>query len=127
MAEVAQSDGRGREPLRGCEPANVLNALAEPTVVVDRENRVVYGNMALEQFLGSSMTALLGRPLEDVLPADSPIFALVRQVRGSGHSVSAYGVTLETPRIGPADAARVAPPGTTAQVPARRTLRPVRL
>ncbi len=107
MARARQIGRRGRAGLPDntalagvCDPANVLNALAEPTLVIDGDNRLVYGNMALEQFLATSMTALLQRHLEEILPPDSPIFTLIAQVRSGGHSVSAYGVTLETPRIG---------------------------
>ncbi len=38
--------------------------------------------------------------LGDYLPLDSPLFALLESVRNSGHSVSEYGVTLETPKLG---------------------------
>jgi two-component system nitrogen regulation sensor histidine kinase GlnL len=43
---------------------------------------------------------LLGSPLVQLLPPDSPVFPLIDSVRASGHSVSEYGVTLETPRLG---------------------------
>ena len=35
----------------------------------------------------------------ELLPADRPLFALIENVRPTGHSVSEYGVTLETPRL----------------------------
>lgn len=78
----------------------ILNALAEPIFVVDEGNCVCYANLAAEQFLATSATALLGRRLTDILPADSPIFSLIEHVRYGGQSVSEYGVTIETPKIG---------------------------
>ena len=37
--------------------------------------------------------------MNTLLPEDSPIFALIENVRATGHSVSEYGVTIETPRL----------------------------
>jgi two-component system nitrogen regulation sensor histidine kinase GlnL len=82
------------------DAAAVLNALSRPLFVIDAEDRFTYANMAAEQFLQSSSAHLHGRRLSEVLPADSPVFALIGQVRAGGHSVSEYGITLETPRIG---------------------------
>lgn len=82
------------------DAGTILNALAEPIFVVDENGRVCYANLAAEQFLAMSATALLGRKLTDILPSDSPIFSLIDHVRFGGQSVSEYGVTIETPRIG---------------------------
>ena len=81
-------------------PAVILNALPHPVLVIDRANRVAQLNLAAEQFFEAGASALLGRPLGELVPADSPLFALVAQVREAGNSVSEYGVTLETPKIG---------------------------
>ncbi len=84
----------------GLEPGAILNALAEPIFVVDDDGRVCYANLAAEQFLATSATALLGRQLKEILPPDSPVFSLINLVRLAGQSVSEYGVTIETPKIG---------------------------
>ncbi|MFQ5939014.1 MAG: nitrogen regulation protein NR(II) [Alphaproteobacteria bacterium] len=78
----------------------VLNALAGPVLVIGPGDRVGYVNMAAEQFFDTSAANLRGRPLRDLIPADSPLFALLAQVRAHGAGVSEYGVTLETPRLG---------------------------
>lgn len=78
----------------------VLNALASPVLVIGPEDRIGYVNMAAEQFFDTSAADLRGRPLHDLIPADSPLFALLEQVRAHGAGVSEYGVTLETPRMG---------------------------
>jgi two-component system, NtrC family, nitrogen regulation sensor histidine kinase GlnL len=78
----------------------VLAALPDPVVVVDRADALIYANSAAEQFFDTSAVTLLGTRLSDLLPADSPVFALIDSVRASGHSVSEYGVSLETPRVG---------------------------
>lgn len=82
------------------EAMSVLAALPDPVLVVDGDDRLRYANAAAEQFFDASTATLLGTPLNELLPGDSPMFALIGNVRASGHSVSEYGVTLETPRVG---------------------------
>lgn len=78
----------------------VLNALATAVVVVDPDGAIVHLNSAAEQFFRGSAQHLRGQRLDNLLPADSPLFALVDQVRGGGNAVSEYGVPLDSPRIG---------------------------
>ncbi|WP_282608269.1 nitrogen regulation protein NR(II) [Pelagibius sp. Alg239-R121] len=82
------------------DAGTIVNALAEPIFVVDNAGCVCFANLAAEQFLATSASALLGRPLAEILPPDSPVFSLVEHVRVGGQSVSEYGVTIETPKIG---------------------------
>ncbi len=95
VAERAGFAGRG-----GGGAAAVLNALPEPVLVIDADGTIGYLNPAAEQFFKGSSAALAGQRLDALLPADSPVFGLIEQVRRSGHSMSEYGITLETPRIG---------------------------
>ena len=78
----------------------VLDALAAAVVVVGGDGCVLYVNAAAEQFFGAGAQQLRGRRLSGLLPADSPLFALMAQARRSGGTVSEYGMTLDTPRIG---------------------------
>ena len=78
----------------------VLNALPEPIFVIDERGCFAQVNLAAEQFFGAGASALLGRALGEVVPADSPLMDLVAQVRDGRHSVTEYGVTIETPKIG---------------------------
>jgi two-component system nitrogen regulation sensor histidine kinase GlnL len=78
----------------------VLNALAEPVFLLDGGERFGFANQAAEQFFQASAAWLKGRPLAELLPQDSPLFAVIRHAREGGHSVSEAGMTLETPRIG---------------------------
>jgi two-component system, NtrC family, nitrogen regulation sensor histidine kinase GlnL len=78
----------------------VLAALPDPVLVLDRGDRLRYANAAAEQFFDTSAATLVTAALVEFLPSDSPLFALVDSVRVSGHSVSEYGVTLETPKLG---------------------------
>ncbi len=78
----------------------ILNTLASPLVVVDDGNRLAYVNQAAEQFFDRSAAALLSSQLEDFMPGDSPVFDGIRQVRGSGRSVSEHDISLDLPKIG---------------------------
>jgi len=81
------------------DPAQLLAALPDPLLVLDGNDVVCYVNAAAEQLFDTGAVTLLGSSLLDILPADGPIFALIESVRATGHSVSEYGVTLETPRL----------------------------
>ena len=87
-----------REPEIGAEA--VLNALADATIVVDPLGRVAYANAAAEQFFNAGAHRLHGRALDGLIPADSPLFALIGEVREGGGSRTEYDLTIETPRIG---------------------------
>lgn len=91
---------RQREAQVEVDAGAVLNALASPVLVIGPEDRIGYVNMAAEQFFDTSAANLRGRPLHDLIPADSPLFALLEQVRAHGTGVSEYGVTLEALRMG---------------------------
>jgi two-component system nitrogen regulation sensor histidine kinase GlnL len=85
----------------GLDAAQILAALPDPVLVLAGSGLIEYANSAAEQFFDASTATFLGGPLSDLVPADSPLFALLANVRQSGHSVSEYAVTLETPRLGP--------------------------
>ncbi len=91
---------RQREVQVKVDAGSVLNALASPVLVIGPEDRIGYVNMAAEQFFDTSAANLRGRPLHDLIPADSPLFALLEQARAHGAGVSEYGVTLEATRMG---------------------------
>ncbi len=92
--------GRDRE-LAGIDPWQVLNALPEAVLVLDSEGVIRFVNLDAQRFLEAGESVLLGHPLSDWLPQDSPIFSLIHQALAEGTSMSEYGLTLETPRIGP--------------------------
>ena len=89
-----------RRPQALSDPMAILNALPEPVFVVDAEDCIAHANPSAEHFFKSSLSAMAGRGLDHFLPSDSPVHALVAQVRRGGHSVNQYGVTLESPRFG---------------------------
>jgi two-component system nitrogen regulation sensor histidine kinase GlnL len=85
---------------RAPDSAAVLGALPVAVVVVDRDDLVMLVNAAAEQFFDSSSAVMIGTALRGHIVADNPIFALVRQAREHGASVSEDGVSLEGPRLG---------------------------
>jgi len=85
---------------QGLDAAQILAALPDPVLVVGGSGLVEYANGAAEQFFDASTATFLGGPLTDLVPADSPLFALLASVRQGGHSVSEHAVSLETPRVG---------------------------
>lgn len=84
----------------GIDPWQTLNALPEAVLVLDSDGVIRFVNFDAQRFFAAGESVLLGHPLTDWLPADSPIFSLIRQALSEGTSMSEYGLTLETPRIG---------------------------
>lgn len=78
----------------------VLNAIGSAVAVIDPSGFISYVNNAGEQFFQGSLSHLGGQALSSLIPADSPMFSLLEQVRSSGTAVSEYGLSLQTPRIG---------------------------
>ncbi len=96
-ASAAKRDGPWTASV---DSSAVLGALPDPVLVIDAAGCLIYANAAAEQFFDASAATLLGAQLIELLPLDSPVFALIANVRETGHSVSEYGVSIETPRLG---------------------------
>jgi len=82
------------------DPSGILNALPDPVIVIGGRNEIRYVNLEAQEFFDSGAAAMIGLPLCDLLPADSPVFFLIEQARTHSASMTEYGVTLDTPRIG---------------------------
>jgi len=89
----------GRAPAQSLE-STIMASLPVPVVAVDGADNITYLNPAAEQFFQGSMATLNGVNMQDIIPHDSPIFALVHKTRRRGYSMSEFGVRLSTPRIG---------------------------
>ena len=83
------------------EPDTILSLLPFPVLVVDAENRLLYLNGAGEDFFEASAATSIGRSLGEMLVADSPLLALLDQVRATGASLTEHGVNIDSPRFGP--------------------------
>jgi two-component system nitrogen regulation sensor histidine kinase GlnL len=82
------------------DPDLILNVVASVVIVVDSDCAIIYVNNAGEQFFQSSAGNLRSQRLGQMIPADSPLFSLLRQAREADGSVVEYQMTLASPRIG---------------------------
>ena len=78
----------------------VIDSLPEPVIVVDVGGNVTFLNAVGQVFLQGSEAVLTGVNLQDLIPHDSPILAVVDRVRRIGTSMTIHGIYLSTPRIG---------------------------
>ena len=78
---------------------HLLSALPVPVVLLDTEERFRFANPAAELFFGISSASLKQMQLTDLLPEDSRLPALVRQVRAADAPVSDHDLNLHSPRI----------------------------
>jgi two-component system, NtrC family, nitrogen regulation sensor histidine kinase GlnL len=92
--------GRGAEaPAKAADPAAILGALSVPVILLDAENRFRHVNHATEQFLGISAAWLAQHRIDDLIPADNPLFLLIEQVRRTEATISDHDLTLDSPRL----------------------------
>lgn len=92
------------------DPASVLEALAAAILVVGADNVIRTTNGSAEQLLQTSRSGLVGHRLNDVIPSDSLVQALVTQVRDSGSSIADHGIPLDTHRVSsPAMSVQISP------------------
>ncbi|HYG85808.1 MAG TPA: ATP-binding protein [Azospirillum sp.] len=85
----------------GVDPRAVLNALPDPVLVVDGAGEIRYVNLEAQEFFDIGASMIEGTLLSDLLPPDSPVMAMLDQVRRGSMVASQEGVTIDTPRIGP--------------------------
>lgn len=81
------------------DTAAVLGALPVPVILLDEDNRFRLVNQAAEQFLGISAAGLAQLRMQDLIPADNPLFLLIDQVRATEASIADHDLTLESPRL----------------------------
>jgi two-component system, NtrC family, nitrogen regulation sensor histidine kinase GlnL len=78
----------------------VLDAMPNPLIVLDGDNRICMVNAAAEDFFQSGASVLKRYTLQDLVPFSSPVINSVHQVRDSASVVNEYGVGVGTPRLG---------------------------
>ncbi|WP_145136025.1 nitrogen regulation protein NR(II) [Roseomonas gilardii] len=81
------------------ESAAVLAAIPMPVVVLDEADRFHFANPAAELFFDLSAVSLAHISLHELLPEDSRLFSLIRQVRMAEAPVSDHDLILESPRL----------------------------
>ena len=78
----------------------VLEALPNPLIHLGTNNSIVYLNTAAETFFEASMGYLKGLPFTELLPDNTPLLEMVKNVRHSGNSITDHDLVLEGIRIG---------------------------
>lgn len=80
-------------------PAAILEALSAAVLMIDADDVVRQANASAEQILQTSRHGLVNHRLDSIIPSDSPLHALVRQVRGTSASIADHGIPLDTQRV----------------------------
>ena len=78
----------------------VFDAMPNPLLILDGENRVCMANAAAEDFFQAGVQVLKRHGLANLVPFASPVFQSVQQVRDGGSVVNEYGIGVGTPRLG---------------------------
>jgi two-component system nitrogen regulation sensor histidine kinase GlnL len=79
---------------------SVVDALPNPLIVLDEEERICLANVAAENYFQASSNVLLRHKLGDVVPFSSPVFGAVAQARNIAGVVNEYAIAVGTPRLG---------------------------
>lgn len=85
------------------DPARILEALPQAIIVVDGQFAIRYVNSKAEEFFYASAASLQGSELSELIPTDSPVFALVRQVLRTAAPVVDHGLLMDSRRVGQRD------------------------
>ncbi len=106
VATPALGKGPKKRPARlrrhgSVDPLAVLNALPDPVLAIDEVGEIRYVNLEAQEFFDVSASMMEGALLTDLLPPDSPVVAMLEQVRRGSMVASQEGVTIHTPRSGP--------------------------
>ncbi len=78
-------------------PDAVLQGLPHALLIVDRDDRIVFANIAAQVFFGTSEAVLKKKALPLVLAFASPLISLVEEVRQTGCAVNEYDIKIHAP------------------------------
>jgi two-component system, NtrC family, nitrogen regulation sensor histidine kinase GlnL len=78
----------------------VLDAMPNPVIVLDIDDRICMANAAAEDYFQSGASVLMRHSLVDIVPFSSPVVQSVKQARDAATVVNEYGVGVGTPRLG---------------------------
>ncbi len=87
----------------GVDTARVLEALPQAILAIDASFAIRYVNAKAEEFFYASAATMVGSELSELIPADSPVFSLIRQVLRTAAPVVDHGLILDGRRIGQRD------------------------
>lgn len=78
----------------------VIDALPNPLIVLDEDERICLANVAAENYFQASSNVLQRHKLGDLVPFSSPVFGAVAQARNIAGVVNEYAIAVGTPRLG---------------------------
>lgn len=78
----------------------ILNSIADSILTIDKQNQIIFVNGAAEQLLGKSRNILQRHKINDLVPFDSPLLALINQARTNKAVISEYDVNIGNPNMG---------------------------
>ena len=81
------------------EGAALFAAMPIACVMLDANDRFRAANPAGEQFFSLSLSQLRHLTIGEVIPHDSPIFAMLAQVRDHGVTIQERDLTFDSPRL----------------------------
>ncbi len=81
-------------------PRAVIDALPNPLIVIDANERICLANVAAENYFQASSNVLVRHKLSDIVPFSSPVFGAVSQARAMSGVVNEYAIAVGTPRLG---------------------------
>ena len=73
---------------------SVLTGLPDPILVVRDEGGILFANIAAEDLFQRGASYLKRKNIKDIVPFDSPLLALIKQVCRDGYAVAEYGVDI---------------------------------
>lgn len=79
---------------------SILNGLPHPIITIDAGGYFTFANSDAEQFFSAGAAYLRKKRLEEFVPQDSPLFALIGQVREDRSHIVEYRVDVSSPRLG---------------------------
>ena len=99
LPKMAIGEGASASPILGMS-LPILEALPHPIFTLDERDVVTSTNPAADAFFGTSLTGSRRQTLTAMLPPDSSLLTLIRQVREEGGAVNEHRVELGLPRLG---------------------------
>src|SRR5882672_190892 len=86
MSRASVRQFRGLTASSVLDASAVLGALPDAALVIGAENEILYVNPSAETFFDAGALVLYATKIDDLLPPDSPLLAVLGQVRRSGLS-----------------------------------------
>ncbi|MDW8444111.1 MAG: ATP-binding protein [Acetobacteraceae bacterium] len=100
LAEAQTTPDLAEEVLPDAPPAAaIIAAMAPAVVVLDSAHRFRFANHAAEAFFALSSATLKGMRLDELIPPDHPLFAMLDLARAETGIIADHDMSFESPRL----------------------------